>query len=191
MTDGDVVDDEDMPGSQADREPDPSDSLRTFGAVMQVLREHAGYSRTEFANLVSFSKHTVESVELGRRMLFERPTAPFSFIVEEHVFRRRFGDPDQMREMLDHVLELSASRNVTLQDVPLEAGLHACLDGPVQLLETPRGQRLAYSEGQRNGRLTSDVKEVSLLCQRYDTLRSQALNANDSRGLLERLRGEL
>jgi DNA-binding XRE family transcriptional regulator len=68
MTDGGVVDDEDVPCGDADREPAPSDSLRTFGAVMQALREHAGYSRTEFADLVSFSKHTVESVELGRRM---------------------------------------------------------------------------------------------------------------------------
>ena len=32
-----------------------------------------------------------------------------------------------------------------------------------------------YSEGQENGRLISDPKEVSLLQQRYDTLRSQAL----------------
>ncbi|MCH0539987.1 helix-turn-helix domain-containing protein [Streptomyces sp. MUM 203J] len=270
------------------REPDPSDSLRTFGAFVQALREHAGFSRGEFGELVQFSKHTVESVERGRRMpdkdfveraeaalgntgalrksarhltrgesglatwfrqwarlekvavslctyecrlvpgllqsesyaravfegtvpvapdsrlqdymakrmerqrmLFERPTTPFSFIVEEHVLRRRFGDANQMRELLDHVLALTAPRNVTLQIVPWEAGLHACLDGPLQLLETPRGQRLAYSEGQQNGRLISDLKEVSLLHQRYDTLRSQALNAKDSRGLLERLRGEL
>ncbi|WP_426567991.1 helix-turn-helix domain-containing protein [Streptomyces canus] len=277
-------------GGECEREPDPSDSLRTFGAVVQALREHAGLSRVQFGELVRFSKHTVESVELGRRMpdvafveradevlgntgallkgskfvtrgrgdvglaawfrrwarlereavslctyecrlvpgllqsegyaravfegtapvapdeqlesfmakrmerqrmLFERPTTPFSFIVEEHVFRRRFGDAEQMRGMLDRVLELSAPRNVTLQVVPLEAGLHACLDGPVRLLETPKGQRLGYSEGQQNGRLISDPKEVSLLCQRYDTLRSQALNAKDSRGLLERLRGEL
>jgi DNA-binding XRE family transcriptional regulator len=68
MTGGGVVDDEDVPGGEVDREPDPSDSLRTFGAVMQALREHAGYSRTEFADVVRFSKHTVESVELGRRM---------------------------------------------------------------------------------------------------------------------------
>ncbi|MGW2799524.1 helix-turn-helix domain-containing protein [Streptomyces sp. NPDC001269] len=273
---------------EAEREPDSSDSLRTFGAVVQALREHAGYSRAEFGELVRFSKHTVESVELGRRMpdesfveraeevlgntgalrraarfltrgeaglaawfrqwarlervavslctyecrlvpgllqsegyaravfegtvpvapddqleifmerrmerqrmLFERPTTPFSFIVEEHVFRRRFGDAGPMRGLVDHVLELSAPRNVTLQIVPLEAGLHACLDGPMRLLETPKGQRFAYSEGQQNGRLISDPKEVSLLQQRYDTLRSQALNARDSRGLLERLRGEL
>lgn len=279
---------EDVAVCEAEREPDPSDSLRTFGAVVQALREHAGLSRAEFAELVRFSKHTVESVELGRRMpdesfveraeealgntgalrraakfltrgeaglaawfrrwarlekvavslctyecrlvpgllqsvayaravfegtvpvapddqledfmarrmerqrmLFERPTTPFSFIVEEHVFRRRFGDAEQVRELFDHVLELSAPRNVMLQILPLDAGLHACLDGPMRLLETPKGQRFAYSEGQQNGRLISDPKQVSLLDQRYDTLRSQALNPNDSRGLLERLRGEL
>ncbi|MGA5196539.1 helix-turn-helix domain-containing protein [Streptomyces exfoliatus] len=271
-----------------EREPDPSDSLRTFGAVVQALREHAGLSRTEFGTLIRFSKHTVESVELGRRMpdevfvergeeatgntgalrksaqhlsrgepglaawfrrwarlervavslctyecrlvpgllqsepyaravfegtiplvpdeqvevlvaarlerqkmLRERPIVPFSFIVEEHVFRRRFGDVERVRELLDYILEQTALRNVTLQIIPQEAGLHACLDGPVQLMETPEGRRLAYSEGQQNGRLIGDAKEVSLLQQRYDTLRSQALNHKDSRGLLERLRGEL
>ncbi|MFF2095979.1 Scr1 family TA system antitoxin-like transcriptional regulator [Streptomyces sp. NPDC058202] len=271
-----------------EREPDPSGSLRTFGAVVQALREHAGLSRTDFGARVQFSKHTVESVELGRRMpdesfveraeealgntgalrkaaghltrgeaglaawfrrwarlekvavslctyecrlvpgllqsegyaravfegtipvvtdealgallavrmerqrmLCERSTVPFSFIIEEHVFRRRFGDVEQMRVMFDHVLEHSAPRNVTLQIVPLDAGLHACLDGPVQLLETSERRRLAYSEGQQNGRLITDPKEVSLLYQRYDRLRSQALNPDDSRGLLERLRGEL
>ncbi|MFE5967981.1 Scr1 family TA system antitoxin-like transcriptional regulator [Streptomyces sp. NPDC056463] len=287
-THGGASENDDFAICEAEREPDPSDSLRTFGAVVQALREHAGLSRVQFGELVRFSKHTVESVELGRRMpdesfvdraegatgntgalknaaphlsrgeaglaawfrqwarlekvavslcayecrlvpgllqseayaravfegtapvapddqladymskrmerqrmLFERPTTPFSFIVEEHVFRRRFGDEQQMRELYDHVLALSAPRNVTLQIVPFEAGLHACLDGPVRLLETPRGQRLGYSEGQQNGRLIADAKEVSLLYQRYDTLRSQALNAKDSRGLLERLRGEL
>ncbi|MFF4121519.1 Scr1 family TA system antitoxin-like transcriptional regulator [Streptomyces sp. NPDC001714] len=290
MTNGvDESEGEDLTGCEVvEREPDPSDSLRTFGAVVHALREHAGYSRTEFAELVRYSKHTVASVELGRRMpdralveraeevlgntgalrkaaqfltrgdrglavwfrrwarleriavslctyecrlvpgllqsegyaravfdgtipvvtdeglenlldvrmtrqrmLYERPTVPFSFIVEEHVFLRRFGGTERMREMYDHVLERAALRNVTLQIVPLEAGLHACLDGPVQLLETPEGRRFAYSEGQQNGRLIGDVKEVSLLQQRYDTLRSQALNPEDSRGLLERLRGEL
>lgn len=96
-----------------------------------------------------------------------------------------------MRTMLDHVLEHSAPRNVTLQIMSMEGGLHACLDGPVRLLETAEGRRFGYSEGQQNGRLIADVKEVSLLQQRYDTLRSQPLDPKDSRSLLERLRGEL
>ncbi|MFI8419446.1 helix-turn-helix domain-containing protein [Streptomyces sp. NPDC085479] len=275
-------------GGDGEREPDASDSLRTFGAVVQALREHAGLSRVEFGTRVRFSKHIVESVELGRRMLdevfvdraeeatgntgalrksaqhlsrgepglaawfrrwarlervavslctyecrlvpgllqpepyvravfdnsiplltdgqveaqvsarlerqrmlHERPHVAFSFIVEESVFRRRLGGTEVTRCMLDFVLERSAPRNVTLQVVPQDAEFHSCLDGPVRLLETPEGKRLAYSEGQQNGRLIADPKEVSLLQQRYDTLRSQALNPKESRGLLERLRGEL
>ena len=49
-------------------EPEASDSLRTFGAVAQALREHKGLSREEFGDLVGLSKHTVASIELGRRM---------------------------------------------------------------------------------------------------------------------------
>ncbi|MFH8441444.1 Scr1 family TA system antitoxin-like transcriptional regulator [Streptomyces sp. NPDC018026] len=291
MTNGSVVDSDDsMPCGETDREPDPSDSLRTFGAVLQALREHAGYSRAQFADLVSFSKHTVESVELGRRMpdvtlverseealgntgalrrsakhvtrgrgdvglaawfrqwarlervavslctyecrlvpgllqsegyaralfenriplltderleaqvearlerqklLLERTTVPFHFIVEEAVLQRRLGGVEVLGAQLDLLLERTAPRNVTLQVMPSEAEFHACMDGPVQLLETPEGRRLAYSEGQENGRLISDRKEVRLLYQRYDTLRSQALNPKDSRVLLERLRGAL
>ncbi|MEV5934073.1 helix-turn-helix transcriptional regulator [Streptomyces sp. NPDC052079] len=276
-----------VPAGEWEREPHPSDSLRTFGAFVQALREHAGLSRAELAALVQYSKHTVESVELGRRMpdeafveraedalgdtgalrkaarhltrgeaglaawfrrwarlereavslctyecrlvpgllqsegyaralfenriplltdeqleaqvearmgrqrmLYERPTVPFHFIVEEAVLRRRLGGGEVRREQLDYVLEHTSPRNVTLQIMPLEAEYHSCMDGPVRLLETPEGRRLAYSEGQESGRLIGDSKEVRVLQQRYDTLRSQALHPKDSRALLERLRGE-
>lgn len=58
----------DSTAGTGDGEPESSDSLRTFGAMVQGLREHAGLSREEFGALVRFSKHTVASVELGRRM---------------------------------------------------------------------------------------------------------------------------
>ncbi|OIK04549.1 helix-turn-helix domain-containing protein [Streptomyces monashensis] len=49
-------------------EPESSMSLRQFGAVVQALREHHGLSREELGDLVGYSKHTVASIELGRRM---------------------------------------------------------------------------------------------------------------------------
>lgn len=268
-------------------EPVSSDSLKTFGAFVQGLREHAGLTREELASLVRFSKHTVESIELGRRMpdrdfvdraepalggtgalkkayrhltrhpglaawfqewarrertavslctyecrmvpgllqseayartlfenevpalseaqvegqlvarmerqrlLTERPNVPFSFIVAEVVFRQRIGGLEVTRGMLDHVLAITAARNVTLQIMPTDAESHSCLAGPLALLEGPDGKRYAYSEGQRNGRLISALKEVVPLQQAYDTLRSQALNPVESRALLERIRGAL
>ncbi|WP_328774346.1 helix-turn-helix domain-containing protein [Streptomyces sp. NBC_00286] len=263
--------------------------MRTFGAVLQALREHAGLSRQEFAELVRFSKHTVASVELGRRMpdptLVERseeatgntgalrmsvrhlarqpglaawfrqwarleataislytyecrvvpgllqteayaravslsvpplpdedelteridarlarqellstrrkPPCAFSFIIEEALLKRGTGGVEVMREQLDHLLNvIDRHWNVEVQLMPLWAPMHAGLDGPVQLLETPENQWFGYSEGQENGRLISSRKEISRLQQRYAKLRSQALIPEDSRSLLERMRGE-
>ncbi|MES5821359.1 helix-turn-helix transcriptional regulator [Streptomyces sp. RG80] len=268
-------------------EPEASDSLRTFGAVLQALREHAGLPREEFADRVRFSKHTVASVELGRRMpdpafveraeealgntgalrkalptlarqsglaawfrrwarleataitlytyecrlipgllqteayartlftnqlpplddeqieaqwtaraarqrlLRERPNTAFSFLLEEHLFRRRTGGVDVTRELIDHVLAISELRNVEIQIMPTVQETHAGLDGPVQLLETPENQWFAYCEGQRGGLLISDAKEISVLQRRYATMRSQALTPTDSMSLLRRIRGEL
>ncbi|MFE9171119.1 Scr1 family TA system antitoxin-like transcriptional regulator [Streptomyces kebangsaanensis] len=276
-------------GAGTGGEPECSDSLRTFGAVVQALREHAGLSRAELGELVRFSKHTVASVELGRRMpdpvFVERaepalgntgalrkaaahlarqpglaawfrqwarleamaislctyecrvvpgllqteayaravslsvppipdeeelndriaarmqrqeflstqrkPPCAFSFIIEESVLRRGTGSTEVMREQLDRLLDVEPRWNVEVQVMPLWQPVHAGLDGPIRLLETPENQWFGYSEGQENGRLISDRKEVSLLHQRYAKLRSQALTPADSRSLLERMRGAL
>ncbi|MFE2056672.1 Scr1 family TA system antitoxin-like transcriptional regulator [Streptomyces sp. NPDC059446] len=283
-----MADSSDVTACDWEREPDPSDSLRTFGAVVQALREHAGLSRVDFGARVRFSKHTVESVELGRRMpdesfveraeealgntgalrkaaghltrgeaglaswfrrwarlekvavslctyecrlvpgllqsegymralceedipplsddalettvrarierqllLSERPNTTFDFIVEEAVFMRRLGGVDATRDLIDHVLEAIAPRNVTLQIMPANSEHHACMAGPIQLVETPEGSWRGYSEGQESGRLIADPKQVSRLHMRYARLRSQALPPRDSVGLLERIRGAL
>ncbi|QKW07502.1 helix-turn-helix domain-containing protein [Streptomyces sp. NA04227] len=268
-------------------EPEPSESLRTFGAFVQALREHAGLSREAFAELVGFSKHTVASIEQGRRMpdidfiergdevlggtgalkkaapfltrrpglaswfqkwaryeltaislctyecrlipgmlqtqaytrvLFENrlpplndaeieaqlearldrarlltdlPHTTFSFILDEHLFLRRTGGVEVTRGLIDHVLEMSARRNIEIQILPLACDVHAGLNGPIRLLETPKHQWLGYSEGQESGHLFSDRKTISVLQTRYAKLRSQALTPEDSRALLERLRGAL
>lgn len=49
-------------------EPEPSDSMRTFGAMVQALREHAGLSREQLGEHVRYSKHMVASIEVGRRL---------------------------------------------------------------------------------------------------------------------------
>ncbi len=274
-------------GSAGTGEPEPSDSLRTFGAVVHGLREHAGLSREEFAGLVRFSKHTVTSVELGRRMpdpdfveaaeaalgntgalrramphltrqvglaawfrqwarlearaitlwtydcrvipgflqteayiravtasvppikdneqvdqqvaarlerqalLDRRPAITFSFIVEQAVIERCTGGVEVTREQIDHLLHWSTQFNVEVQVMPQRSPDHAGLDGPLMLLETSENKWFGYAEGQRGGLLVTPANEVSILIQRYAKMRSQALNSQDSRDLLKRLRGAL
>lgn len=75
--------------------------------------------------------------------------------------------------------------------MPLDQSAHAGVDGPFTVLETPTHQHLGYSESQRGSRLISDPEEVSILARRYAMLRTQALNTEQTRGLLNRLLGEV
>jgi transcriptional regulator with XRE-family HTH domain len=52
-----------------DSEPDGSEGLRAFGAVLKVFRRRAGLSQEELAARVRYSKQTVSSVEQGRRLV--------------------------------------------------------------------------------------------------------------------------
>lgn len=49
-------------------EPEPSDSLKTFGAIHKVFRKRAGLTQEEFAPLVRYQPSTVASIEQGRRL---------------------------------------------------------------------------------------------------------------------------
>ncbi|KUO16016.1 helix-turn-helix domain-containing protein [Streptomyces dysideae] len=269
----------------ASNEPEPSDSLKAFGAAHKVFRKRAGHTQEDYAPLVGYQPSTVASIEQGRRfpqrrfveraeeildafgvlkevyrhatrekglaswfrqwaeleelaislytyesrlvpgllqtegyaraifservpvltdseieamvtarlerqsLLRERPNTSFSFIVEEHVLRRQTGGVDAMREQIEHLLEATEPRNVELQIMPTARGAHASMDGPIQLLETPENEWFAYCEGQENSQFITNPKTISVLHMRYAKLRSQALTPEDSRSLLERMRG--
>ncbi len=172
-------------------------SLYTYECrLVPGLLQSEAYARAVFAQ--SIPPLTDEQLEaqvtarLDRQRLFrERPNVPFSFIVEEAVFRRPLGGPEVMRGLLDHVLSYLDLRNVELQIMPTDQPCHAGLDGPMRLLETPDHQWLGYAEGQQSGALVADPKEVSILQQRYAKLRSQAMTPADSVSLLGRMRGAL
>ncbi|MFE2610175.1 Scr1 family TA system antitoxin-like transcriptional regulator [Streptomyces mirabilis] len=268
-------------------EPEPSDSLKTFGLVHKACRKRAGLTQEEFAPLVGYQPSTVASIEQGRRLpprayveraeevldafgvlraaakyatrqpglaswfrewaeleeqaislytfenrlvpgllqtegyartlfnervpvltdaqieaqiaaradrqrlLVERPNTAFSFIVEEYVVQRGTGGSEATRELIDHVLTVTERRNVEVQLMPLTCHVHAGLNGPMQLLETPENEWLGYCEGQESGQLIANQKTISVLHMRYAKLRSQALTPDDSRSLLKRMRGAL
>ncbi|MFH8466185.1 Scr1 family TA system antitoxin-like transcriptional regulator [Streptomyces sp. NPDC017991] len=268
-------------------EPEPSDSLKTFGLVHKAFRKRAGLTQEEFAPLVRYQPGTVASIEQGRRLpprvyveraeevldafgvlraaakyatrqpglaswfrrwadleeqaislytfenrlvpgllqteeysrtlfnerlpvltdaqieaqltaraerqrlLAELPNTVFSFIIEEHIIQRGTGGRGATRALIDHLLAVTELRNVELQLMPMTRTVHAGLNGPIRLLETPENEWFGYCEGQESGQLVASPKTISVLHMRYAKLRSQALAPDDSRSLLERMRGAL
>ncbi|MFF3607140.1 Scr1 family TA system antitoxin-like transcriptional regulator [Streptomyces sp. NPDC002463] len=160
------------------------------------LFQTPAYARTLFEEQIPAMSDDKIASNLVARMerasiLTERPETIFSFIIEEHVLRRRMGGPDVMREQIDHILDLCERRNIDIQVMSQSRGYHAGLGGPLCLLETEENTWYAYCEGQETGQLISEPKVVSILQQRYARMRTQALSVEASASLLREIRGAL
>ncbi|MFE6591622.1 helix-turn-helix domain-containing protein [Streptomyces sp. NPDC057781] len=153
------------------------------------------YARAVFRSRVPV--YDVDEIEqlVARRMerqeILQRKVPPTtSFVIWEAALRDRLGGEDVFAEQVRQLRECADVPGVTLQILPLGRTSHAGLDGPFVLLETPDYQRLAYMETQRGSQLIADPDGVGILTQKYAMLRTQALNTEDTKGLLDRLLGE-
>ncbi|MEU4495416.1 helix-turn-helix transcriptional regulator [Streptomyces sp. NPDC023998] len=131
------------------------------------------------------------AARLERQEILHRKVPPTtSFVLSEAILKARLGGDNVHKETVRHVRACAELPGFALQIMPLARQTHAALDGPFILLETPDHQHLAYTETQRGSQLISDPDEVSILAQRYAMLRTQALNPEETKGLLDRLLGE-
>ncbi|MGI5455012.1 helix-turn-helix domain-containing protein [Streptomyces sp. CA-249302] len=132
------------------------------------------------------------SARMERKALFDRrPVCMIHVILEESALRRLIGGPEVMRAQYEYLIACAARPNVTLQVMPAARAGHACLAGPMKLIETPEQLPLVYLEGQGNSVLVSDRDEVGVLNRRYAMIRSQALGPDESLSFIEQLAGEL
>ncbi|WP_086721197.1 Scr1 family TA system antitoxin-like transcriptional regulator [Streptomyces angustmyceticus] len=159
----------------------PSDSLRIFGAVYQALREKAGFTQESLAPEIQYSSHYIASVEQGRRLPSE------TFI-------------ERSEEALDagKVLRKAAKYLCRRRGFASWFRVWAGLEEQALNLYTYENrlvpgllQTEAYARTLFGGLFHSDPKELSALHIRYAKLRSQALTPDDSRSLLEQMRGAL
>lgn len=163
--------------------------------VLPGLLQTDTYARAVFRSRIpvldedEIEQHVAARVE--RQAIFHRKEPPLAcFVIWEAVLRDRLGGDKVSVEQLRHLRKYSELPGLTLQVLPLGRTAHAALDGPFVLLETPEHQRLAYTETQRGSQLIANPDEVAILTQRCAMLRSQALNPEDTRDLLDRLLGE-
>ncbi|AYG81262.1 hypothetical protein DWB77_03404 [Streptomyces hundungensis] len=163
--------------------------------VLPGLLQTENYAQAVFLSKVpAMSEDEIVAqvaARLERQEILHRKEPPtISFVIAQTVLMDRLGGGQVRREVLRHLRRCGELPGISLQIMPFGLNRHAALDGPFTLLETPDHQHLGYTETQRGSQIISDPDEVSILAQRYAMLRTQALNTEDSRGLLDRLLGE-
>ncbi|UNO41756.1 helix-turn-helix transcriptional regulator [Streptomyces sp. MST-110588] len=164
-------------------------------AVLPGPLQTEEYARATFRSFVPpLSDAEIEqrvAARLERQEVLRHVPPPLaSFIVSEAVLIGLLGGRDVMREQICFLLTCSNLPGVSIQALPLNRESHAGLAGPFVLLETPDHEHLAYSETYLGSHLTANPDDVSILTQKYGMLRMQALNAEETRNLLDRLLGE-
>lgn len=131
------------------------------------------------------------NARMERQLVLERERPPVChFILEESILRRQVGGSEVMQEQVRQILEYTEPVHMSFQIMPLDRTPHACLDGPMVLLETPDHDRLVYLEVQRASFLVEDPDEIGDYHLQYGMLRSQALSTGESVRLLHELLGD-
>jgi Domain of unknown function (DUF5753) len=101
--------------------------------------------------------------------------------------------PQVMREQVDELIEAASRPAVTLQVLPLTAGLHPTLYGPFRIfrydeLEQPD---IVYGESMTSVWYIEKPDEASLYAQALDRVSAQASPAKETAAILRKIRKEI
>ncbi|MYU21864.1 helix-turn-helix transcriptional regulator [Streptomyces sp. SID8352] len=168
-------------------------------AVLAIpgLLQTEEYARTMFASWrPRRSERETEqmvSARMTRHKIFDRAPAPtLSFVIEESVLERPYGDAEVLRGQLEHLRLVAENPNVEIQVMPTRTTDHPGAAGPFTLMTPEGGDQVAYIESQDRGQVITDKESVRGMAVRYGILRAQALSPDESLRHIEKLlRGEL
>ena len=143
---------------------------------------------------------TNEEIERGvalrmqRQPLLTRDSPPELWAVfDETALRRRVGGSGVMRLQLDHLLELSALPNVTIQVVPFGAGAHPAMGNPFAILGFPEraDPDVAYVTDLTSCLYVENNEEVDRHNLIFNHLRATALSPGETAAFILSVRKEL
>ncbi|MFE3453899.1 helix-turn-helix domain-containing protein [Nonomuraea sp. NPDC059194] len=111
-------------------------------------------------------------------------------VLDEAVLRRMLGGAEVMRGQIDHLIEISALPNVTVQVMPFDRGGHAAAGGPFSILRFPESELpdVVYMEQLSSALYLDKLGESEHYMKVMDRLSVQADTPAESRRFLERLR---
>ncbi|WP_329027751.1 helix-turn-helix domain-containing protein [Streptomyces sp. NBC_00690] len=125
---------------------------------------------------------------MARQDVFLRSSPPdFSVVICESVLRRTVGGEDVMRDQLGALLSHGARRTSVVQVLPLSAGCHGLMDGPISILTALDGSVIVYAEGVRSGAIIEDPNAVKQLTRSYNLVTASALSPDASAQLILKL----
>jgi hypothetical protein len=133
-------------------------------------------------------------LRMTRQKMLTEPGAPQLWaVIDEAALSRPYGPPHVMRAQLDHVLEMAALPNVTVQVLPFRLGGHAAAGGAFTILRfaEPDLPDIVYLEHLNSAVYLDKRSEVEDYLAVMERVSVQAETPLRSKGMLHRLRTEI
>ena len=126
------------------------------------------------------------AARMERAQILDREDPPLLWtIISEAALRNPVGGQHVLQEQLTRLLDREAEHpKIIVQVVPLDAGAHPGLAGPMVLVARPGEPDVAYLEVQDRSRLVVASDEVDRYGLLYDLLRAVALPPDTSREMI-------
>lgn len=117
----------------------------------------------------------------------ESPQSPIVWsLVDEQVLYKEVGGPEVMRVQLAHVLHLAHQPNITVQVIPSNVTHPGVMGAFAIAVDVPQVGQVAYLEDAYDGQTLEDPGAVSIMAQRWDAIRTEALSGTATLDLLEK-----
>ena len=169
--------------------------LETAASVIRTFElqfVHGLFQTEDYARAVTMLGHTsapadeIErrvSLRLNRQDLLNGPDPPQVWtVIDEGALRRPVGGSAVMRAQLDHLVEVSGLRHVTIQVVPFSRGGHAAAGGSFTVLRfgEPEVPNVVYIEQLTSALYLDKHEDVDHYMEVMNHLSAEALTPADS-----------
>ncbi|WP_219462423.1 helix-turn-helix domain-containing protein [Nonomuraea rhizosphaerae] len=156
--------------------------LQTEDYAREVVLSVSGISRITHSGVRS----RVEARLARQQSVFRRSqVVQCRFVLDEPALMRRFGEPSVMREQMEHLLEMSLMPHVSVQVLTMDA-LHPVNTGAFIHLKFAEFDDVVYLEQLYTAHFVDDLERVAGYEAAFDHIRSQALDEDESRVLIQR-----
>ncbi|MFI7617771.1 helix-turn-helix domain-containing protein [Nonomuraea terrae] len=157
-------------------------TLQTEDYAREVILATRGIARITHSGVRS----RVEARLSRQKRVLHRPDpCEVTVVLDESALMRRFGEPTVMREQMEHLLEVSLLPHVRIHVLPLEA-LHAVNTGAFIHLKFAAFDDVVYLEQLYSADFVEDRGRVAGYEAAFDHIRSEALDEDESRVLIQR-----
>ncbi|GAA3247596.1 helix-turn-helix domain-containing protein [Nonomuraea helvata] len=156
--------------------------LQTEDYAREVILATRGISRITHSGVRS----RVEArLDRQQRVLHRAHACVLNVVLDESALMRRFGEPAVMREQMEHLLEISLLPHVSVQVLTLDA-LHPVNTGAFIHLKFSAFDDVVYLEQLYSANFVEDLERVAGYETAFDNIRSEALDEDESRVLIQR-----